>query len=68
VRPGITDVASLEYRNENALLAQACDPEREYINVVMPAKLKLAAQYVDHASLRFDLQLIVRTLRLVWWR
>ncbi|MBC7955277.1 MAG: sugar transferase [Cytophagales bacterium] len=67
VRPGITDVASLEYRDENTLLARASDPEREYINVVMPAKLKLAADYVDHASLRFDLQLILRTMRLVWW-
>jgi len=67
VRPGITDVASLEYRDENNLLAKASDPEREYIDVVMPAKLKLAAQYVDHASLRFDLQLILRTMRLVWW-
>lgn len=68
VRPGITDVASLEYRHEGELLARAADPEREYVDVVMPAKLKLAAQYVDHASLRFDLRLILRTLRLVWWR
>jgi lipopolysaccharide/colanic/teichoic acid biosynthesis glycosyltransferase len=68
VRPGITDIASLTYRDENDLLARAVDPEREYVNVVMPAKLQLAAQYVDHASLRFDLQLILRTLRLVWWR
>jgi lipopolysaccharide/colanic/teichoic acid biosynthesis glycosyltransferase len=67
MRPGITDVASLEYRDENNVLARASDPEREYIDVVMPAKLKLAADYVDHASLRFDLQLILRTLRLVWW-
>ena len=68
VRPGITDVASLEYRDEGELLARAADPEREYVDVVMPAKLKLAAQYVDRASLSFDLQLILRTLRLVWWR
>jgi lipopolysaccharide/colanic/teichoic acid biosynthesis glycosyltransferase len=68
VRPGITDVASLEYHDENALLARAADPEHEYVSVVMPAKLQLAVQYVDQASLRFDLQLILRTLRLVWWR
>lgn len=68
VRPGITDVASLEYRNESERLAQAADPEHEYVNVVMPAKLQLAAQYVDRASLAFDLQLILRTLKLVWWR
>jgi len=35
--------------------------------VVMPAKLALAAHYVDHASLRFDMQLILRTMRLIWW-
>ena len=67
VRPGITDVASLEYRDENERLARAADPEREYVDVVMPAKLKLAAHYVDHASLGFDLQLILKTIRLVWW-
>lgn len=68
VRPGITDVASLEYRDENERLARAADPEQEYVNVVMPAKLQLAAQYVDRASLAFDLQLILRTMKLVWWR
>ncbi|MGY4830604.1 sugar transferase [Sphaerotilaceae bacterium SBD11-9] len=68
VRPGITDLASLEYRDENERLARAADPEREYVDVVMPAKLQLAAHYVDRASLRFDLQLILRTLHLVWWR
>lgn len=68
VRPGITDVASLEYRDESERLAQAADPEQEYVNVVMPAKLQLAAQYVDRASLAFDLQLILRTMKLVWWR
>ena len=68
VRPGITDVASLEYRDEGERLARAADPEQEYVNVVMPAKLQLAAQYVDRASLAFDLQLILRTMKLVWWR
>jgi lipopolysaccharide/colanic/teichoic acid biosynthesis glycosyltransferase len=68
VRPGITDVASLEYRDESERLARAADPEHEYVHVVMPAKLKFAADYVDQASLRFDLQLILKTLRLVWWR
>lgn len=68
VRPGITDVASLEYRDEGVRLAQATDPEREYVEVVMPAKLQLAAHYVDHASLRFDLQLILKTVRQVWLR
>jgi lipopolysaccharide/colanic/teichoic acid biosynthesis glycosyltransferase len=68
VRPGITDLASIEYRNEGELLAKAVDPEREYREVVLPAKLKLAAQYVDQASLRFDLRLIWRTVRVMWGR
>lgn len=62
VRPGITDIASLEYRQESELLARAADPEREYVEVVMPAKLKLAAAYVDQASLATDVRLILRTL------
>jgi lipopolysaccharide/colanic/teichoic acid biosynthesis glycosyltransferase len=68
VRPGITDIASLEYRDEGERLARAADPEHEYVHVVMPAKLQLAARYVDQASLAFDLRLILRTLKLVWWR
>jgi lipopolysaccharide/colanic/teichoic acid biosynthesis glycosyltransferase len=68
VRPGITDFASIEYRDENALLARAADPEREYVEVVMPAKLRFAARYVDEAGLWLDLRLIARTLRLVFRR
>lgn len=63
VRPGITDVASLAYRDENALLARAADPEREYTEVVMPAKLRLAAEYVDSATVRQDLRVIGLTLK-----
>ena len=47
VRPGITDPASIEYRDENTLLAQAADPEREYVQVVLPRKLALAQAYVE---------------------
>jgi lipopolysaccharide/colanic/teichoic acid biosynthesis glycosyltransferase len=66
VRPGITDPASLQFRDESGLLARAADPEREYVEVVMPAKLKLAAQYVERATLATDLHLIGRTLRLLF--
>jgi lipopolysaccharide/colanic/teichoic acid biosynthesis glycosyltransferase len=62
VRPGITDIASIEYRQESELLARAADPEREYVEVVMPAKLRLAAAYVEQASLATDIRLILRTL------
>jgi lipopolysaccharide/colanic/teichoic acid biosynthesis glycosyltransferase len=62
VRPGITDFASLQFRRESELLARAADPEREYVEVVMPEKLRYAAQYVDQASLATDLRLIARTV------
>ena len=67
VRPGITDRASIEYRDEGALLAAAADPERTYAEVVMPAKLRFAADYVDHATLAHDLRLIALTLKALLW-
>jgi lipopolysaccharide/colanic/teichoic acid biosynthesis glycosyltransferase len=63
VRPGITDPASIEYRDESTLLAQADDPERVYIEQVMPVKLRYAAQYVDQMSVPNDVRLILATLR-----
>ena len=68
VRPGITDPASIEYRDESTLLAHAADPERVYIEQVMPAKLRHAAQYVDQRSLLGDLRMIGATLRALWIR
>lgn len=62
VRPGITDIASIEYRDESAVLASAADPEHAYIHEVLPHKLALAAQYVDRSSVALDLWLIWRTL------
>jgi lipopolysaccharide/colanic/teichoic acid biosynthesis glycosyltransferase len=66
VRPGITDPSSIEYRDESALLARAADPEREYVEVVMPAKLRAAAGYVDRMSLATDLRVLGATLRALW--
>ena len=63
VRPGITDFASIEYRDENTLLAQSSDPERTYREVILPTKLALQARYVDEAGVWTDLKLIGRTLR-----
>jgi lipopolysaccharide/colanic/teichoic acid biosynthesis glycosyltransferase len=62
VRPGITDLASLKYRDEAALLAEAEDPEQEYVTRVLPDKIQLAKEYIRHSSLLFDLKLIVTTL------
>lgn len=65
VRPGITDLASIEYRRESELLARADDPERAYVEQVLPEKLRYAEQYVDCASLWMDIRLLCRTLRAV---
>jgi lipopolysaccharide/colanic/teichoic acid biosynthesis glycosyltransferase len=65
VRPGITDLASLEFRDEAERLARAADPEREYREVVLPAKLRLAADYAEQATLASDLRVIGRTLKML---
>ena len=65
VRPGITDPSSLEFIDEASLLANAADPEREYIERILPRKLQCAADYADRASLWTDLRVIWRTLRVL---
>ena len=61
VRPGITDPASIRFRNENELLEKAEDPEKYYIEVIMQEKLKLYLEYVDNASFWYDIKLIFQT-------
>ena len=68
VRPGITDPASLAHIDESALLAAAADPEREYIERILPRKLALQADYVVHATLASDLRVLLRTLKVLWSR
>ena len=62
VRPGITDLASLKYRDEAYLLQKAENPEEEYVSHVLPDKIKLAKDYVQRSSLFFDLGLIFKTM------
>ncbi len=62
VRPGITDFASIEYRDESTRLAQSVDPERTYREQVLPTKLALQARYVDESGVWTDVKLIGRTL------
>jgi lipopolysaccharide/colanic/teichoic acid biosynthesis glycosyltransferase len=62
VRPGITDLASLEFIDEASLLARAIDPERTYRECVLPQKLALARQYVRERSFGMDALLLVRTV------
>lgn len=61
VRPGITDPASIRYRNENELLEKADNPEQYYINVIMQDKIKLYLDYVDNHGFWYDLKLIFQT-------
>ena len=65
VRPGITDYASIAYRNENDLLAGADDPERMYIEEIMPAKIELNMKYLREISPIADLRLIFGTIAAV---
>lgn len=62
VKPGITDPASIRFRNENELLNKAEDPEKYYIEVIMQEKNKLYLEYVDKHSFFYDIALIFKTL------
>jgi len=61
IRPGITDLASVEFRDESELLGQSADPERTYIETILPRKIELARQYLRTMSLRHDLAILFRT-------
>ena len=62
VRPGITDLASVQYRSESTLLAQSSNPEQTYVDTILPAKLALCRQYVRERSFWLDLHIIGMTL------
>lgn len=62
VRPGLSDYASLEYINENEILGKAEDPEKIYIEQIMPAKLELNLKYIDEQSFLTDLKIMWRTI------
>jgi lipopolysaccharide/colanic/teichoic acid biosynthesis glycosyltransferase len=62
VLPGITDLASLKYRDEAEILGRFDDPEEAYVKHILPEKIKLAKEYARHSSLFFDLTLILKTL------
>jgi lipopolysaccharide/colanic/teichoic acid biosynthesis glycosyltransferase len=63
VRPGMTDPASLAHIDEAAWLAQAADPERAYIQQILPAKLQHAVDYAERATVATDLAVLWQTLR-----
>jgi lipopolysaccharide/colanic/teichoic acid biosynthesis glycosyltransferase len=65
VKPGITDYASIEFRNENELLEGKPDPIDFYIREIMPVKLKLNLEYIESRSFWIDLKIISRTIWLI---
>lgn len=65
VRPGITDPASIQYRNESDELEMAGDPTRHYVDVILPRKAKMYAEYVEKRSMSGDIRIILQTIRSV---
>ncbi|MCB0804273.1 MAG: sugar transferase [Bacteroidales bacterium] len=62
VKPGLTDYASLQYLDENTILQQFPDPEKAYIETIMPDKLMLNIRYINHRSLLTDIKIILKTI------
>ena len=65
VRPGITDPASIKFRNENELMEKAEDPEDYYINVIMQENIILYLEYIQNASCWYDIKLIFKTFKVI---
>ena len=65
VRPGITGLASIRFRNENDLLTASDDPNRTYVEQIMPRKIDLDLKYIPHASVFYDIKLIFQTFAVV---
>ena len=63
VKPGITDYASIEYFNENEILAQSSDPKKTYIDEVMPNKILINQKYLKNPGLTQDLKIIWLTIK-----
>jgi lipopolysaccharide/colanic/teichoic acid biosynthesis glycosyltransferase len=60
--PGVTDPASIAYRDESALLAKAADPDRYYVGTLMPEKIRLNLEYAARANVLTDLGMVLRTI------
>ncbi|MBK8846415.1 MAG: sugar transferase [Bacteroidetes bacterium] len=63
VKPGITDYASIQYANENEILSKSADPDKTYIDTVMPEKIRLNLNYINRKSLREDYFIIWLTIK-----
>lgn len=65
IKPGITDFASIEYVRENELLSVSSDPEKTYIEEIMPAKLELNLKYLREQSFLTDMKIILQTIKAI---
>ena len=65
VKPGITDLASIEFREENKILGLSTNPEKTYINEILPIKLKYYIQYTQKNNIFLDLLIILRTFQAI---
>ena len=65
IKPGITDFASIEYVRENELLSASSDPEKTYIDEIMPAKLELNLKYLREQSFLTDMKIILQTIKAI---
>jgi len=66
VRPGITDNASVEFKDENALLDAAVDPNTRYVEEILPIKLSLYRSYVANQTFGEDISILLKTVRTIW--
>ncbi len=68
VRPGITDLASIEFKDESSILGASSDPEKDYVDKILPLKLAYYTDYVSRQSLWLDIRIILRTLSAIVFR
>jgi lipopolysaccharide/colanic/teichoic acid biosynthesis glycosyltransferase len=62
VKPGITDFASIKYSRENEILSKSTNPEKTYIEIIMPDKLKINLEYIEKTGIAIDIKIILRTI------
>lgn len=68
VQPGLTDWASIEFRDESGILANSSDPERSYVEEILPIKLSYYLRYVQEHNFFIDIKIIFATLHAVFWK
>lgn len=66
IKPGLTDYASIEFVNENEILAKSDNPEKTYIEIILPTKLRLNLRYIEDAGIRTDLKILLATIRAIF--